>query len=355
IYDDINLPLGSFRYRSQGSGGGHNGVNSIILRLMTKKFKRLRIGVVLGRFSEEERREIANILPQVVAEKLIINGSKQSVALKHKIETINQLIKIYQAQPSLPVDLDEAKKILDQQAGLQELKEIIIKKLETEKLKRGEKVLEEPLILCLVGPSGTGKTTLVQLFAQAAQKKIYSLALGGLSEVSWLAGISEGSGGTEIGQLAKALVETEMGNPIILLEEIDKAGSNYKTAILDYLGAVLDPRQNQEIPDHYLGVKLDFSQTIFIATANELDKIPKYLRSRLTISENFEITPEALTNLIKKTREKGEKQQNKEQSKIIVDSELVNQLIPHVFTNVDWEEEKPKKNDQKNFNSVERK
>ncbi|CAG8825650.1 7344_t:CDS:2, partial [Cetraspora pellucida] len=174
IYDDINLPLGSFRYRSQGSGGGHNGVNRHL--------------------AEKERREIATILPRS-----------------------------YQIQSPLPVDLDEAKNILAQQAGLKRTKEIIVKKLEIEELKKGEGVKEEPLILCLVGPSGTGKTTLVQLLAQAAQKKIYPLVLGGLSEVSWLTGTSEGSGGTEIGQLAKALVETGVSNPIILLEEIDKA------------------------------------------------------------------------------------------------------------------------------------
>ncbi|CAG8842692.1 39452_t:CDS:2, partial [Gigaspora margarita] len=147
-------------------------------------------------------------------------------------------------------------------------------------------------------------TTFSKLLARAAQKQFFSIALGGLTEVSWLAGTSESVGGTEIGQLAKALVETRTRNPIIVLEEIDKAGSNYKGNILDYLGAVLDPTQNHEIPDHYLGVKLDFSQVSFIATANELNKIPKHLLSRLAVIELPAYTLEEKQEIAQKIIEK---------------------------------------------------
>jgi len=100
-----------------------------------------------------------------------------------------------------------------------------------------------------------------------------------------LLGASENSSGTEIGQLAKSLVETKKCNPLILLDEIDKTGSSFKTAIHDCLVNILDSAQNHEILDYYLDVKLDFSRATFVVTANDLGKIPNSLRSRMLVVE----------------------------------------------------------------------
>lgn len=192
------------------------------------------------------------------------------------------MITAYQST-SLPVNLVEAKEIFDQQIGFEEQKKGILERLEINE--RHHNIRRDPLILCLVGPSGTGKTTFASLLAQALKKEFFSINLGGLLDSSILLGTSENSSGTEIGQLAKALTETKKCNSLILLDEIDKAGSSFKTAIHDCLLNVLDPVQNHEILDYYLDVKLDFSQVNFVATANDLTKIPKPLQGRMLVVE----------------------------------------------------------------------
>src|SRR5215217_24128 len=105
--------------------------------------------------------------------------------------------------------------------------------------------------------------------AQALGKKFFSITLGGLSEISTLIGSETNSLANNVGQLAQALAETKTCDPVILLDEIDKTGPSLKNCLLN----VLDTKQNQEVLDYYLEVKLDFSQVIFVVTANDLKKI----------------------------------------------------------------------------------
>ena len=207
-------------------------------------------------------------------------GSQRRETLQYRIKKIDDLTDAYQAT-SFPVNLSEAEEILNQQVGFKEQKRRILESLEVAEFRERRGVQKDPLILCLIGPTGSGKTTFVQILAQALKKKFFSIALGGLSDASVLVGTSENSSGTEIGQLAKSLAETKARDPLILIDEIDKAGSSFKTSIHDCLVNVLDPVQNQEILDHYLDVKLDFSQVTFIVTANDPKKIPDYLLSRM--------------------------------------------------------------------------
>jgi ATP-dependent Lon protease len=131
--------------------------------------------------------------------------------------------------------------------------------------------------LCLVGPVGTGKTTFSQIISQALGKKYFPISLGGLSDSSVLVGNEANSPANNMGQLARALVETKTSDPVILLDEIDKTGLSLKNCLVN----VLDSTQNQNILDHFLEVKLDFSQVTFVITTNDLKKIPDSLSDRM--------------------------------------------------------------------------
>ena len=133
--------------------------------------------------------------------------------------------------------------------------------------------------MCFVGPVGIGKTTFSQIVSQALGKKFFAVSLGGLSDSSILIGSEANSPANNMGQLAKALVETKTHDPVILLDEIDKTGSSLKNCLAN----VLDSAQNQEILDHYLEVNLDFSRVTFIITANNLKKIPNSLHDRMLV------------------------------------------------------------------------
>ncbi|KLL04665.1 MAG: ATP-dependent protease La [Mycoplasmataceae bacterium RV_VA103A] len=332
------------------------------------------------------------------------NGSQRGEALKYKIKKIEELIDAYQST-SPPINFSEAEEILNQQVGFSELKEKILNGLKIRGYCEQRNIKKAPLILFLIGPSGVGKTTLAALLARALKKEFFAVALGGTTDNSLLLGANESSSGTEIGQLTKALVETKTHYPLILLDEIDKVNSyGGNSAIHNCLNAVLDPEQNKEILDYYLDVKLDFSQATFVVTANDLDKIPKYLLSRTPLiielpgynleqkreiarqfiqkwfdqnsslnQNNLEITPEALETLINKTKEKGVRQlnaalenifdycllqwaeevdQGKLESKIKIEPEMVHKIIPYDFFNIDLEDNQ--ENDKKQLEILRR-
>ncbi len=208
-------------------------------------------------------------------------GSQRKETLEYRIKKIDELISAYQTTSTPIFNLSEAEKILNQQVGFVEQKKKLLEILETEEFRKSKNIQKTPSILCFVGPTGTGKTTFSQILAQVLKKKFFSISLGGLSNTSDLMGTSENSSGTEIGQLTKSLIEAKSSDPVILLDEIDKT----KPFIHDFLIKILDPEQNQEALDYYLDVKIDFSQVTFMVTANDQDKIPVYLRSRMTIIE----------------------------------------------------------------------
>ncbi|MEG7978892.1 MAG: AAA family ATPase [Mollicutes bacterium UO1] len=232
-------------------------------------------------------------------------GSNRRETLEYKIKKLEELIVAYQST-STPINFSEAEEILNQQIGFEEQKERILNSLKIAGYCEQNNVRREPLILCLIGPLGVGKTTFARILAQALKKEFFLVSLGGVSDNSLLVGANESSGGAEIGQLTKSLLETKSRDPLILLDEIDKINSyGGNSDVHGCLSTFLDPVQNKEVLDYYLDVKLDFSQATFVVTANDSNKLPNYLLSRTTmivelLGYNVEQKKEIANQFIKK-------------------------------------------------------
>lgn len=220
------------------------------------------------------------IKKQISRYKTVMGASSESAVERAYIETLLELP--WNKMSKDLIDMDKAEEILNRDHyGLVKVKERILEYLAVRALtSKGEAP-----ILCLVGPPGTGKTSIARSIADALNKKYVRICLGGVRDEAEIRGHRRTYIGAMPGRIANGLRQAGVGNPLMLLDEIDKVSSDYKGDTSSALLEVLDPEQNCHFRDHYVELPLDLSKVLFIATANDAGNIPRPLLDRMEIIE----------------------------------------------------------------------
>ncbi|WP_041404674.1 endopeptidase La [Rickettsia massiliae] len=241
---------------------------------------------------DEDKSELADIEKKIKSLKLSKEAKEKAKAELKKLRTMNQMSaesgvtrNYLETLLSLPwgkydnskIDINQAEQILNRDHfGLEKVKERIIEYLAV--LQRSSKIRGP--ILCLIGPPGVGKTSLVKSIAEGMGRKYTKLALGGVRDEAEIRGHRKTYLGSMPGKILGQLKKVKTSNPVMLLDEIDKMSSDFRGDPASALLEVLDPEQNSHFVDHYLEVEYDLSNVIFIATANSHD-VPRALSDRM--------------------------------------------------------------------------
>jgi len=227
--------------------------------------------------------------------KVMPGGSQEANVLRTYIETVMELP--WKKMTKDSQDIKRAKEILEEDHyGLEKVKERVLEYLAVRMLtKKGQTP-----IICLVGPPGTGKTSIARSVARALNKKYVRISLGGVHDEAEIRGHRKTYVGSMPGRIAEAMRQAGVANPLMLLDEIDKVSSDYKGDVSSALLEVLDSEQNVKFRDHYVEIPLDLSNVLFIATANTTQTIPGPLLDRMEVIEVSSYTENEKFHIAKK-------------------------------------------------------
>ena len=225
--------------------------------------------------------EVKNKLKKEIKRfKTLTAGSSENAVSRTYIETLLDLPWDKVSEDNL--DLDHAQKILDEDHyGLEKVKERMLEFLAVRAMTEKGK---SPIV-CLVGPPGTGKTSIAKSIARAIDKKYVRVSLGGVHDEAEIRGHRRTYVGALPGRIVEGLKDAGVKNPLMLLDEIDKTGSDHRGDVSSALLEVLDGEQNVRFKDHYVEIPVDLSEVLFIATANDAANIPRPLLDRMEIVE----------------------------------------------------------------------
>lgn len=253
--------------------------------------------------SYKEKIEALN-LPSEVSEPLLKEcdrlskmsyGSQEATVIRNYLDICIELPwNIYTKEV---INLTKARKTLDaNHFGLTKVKERIVEQLAVRRLNPDG----NPQIICLVGPPGVGKTSIAQSIAGAINRNSARIALGGIKDEAEIRGHRKTYIGSMPGRIINAVKTAKSSNPLIILDEVDKLGNDYKGDPTSALLEVLDAEQNSTFVDHYLEIPFDLSKVMFITTANDLSMIPGPLRDRMDVIELPSYTREEKFSIAKK-------------------------------------------------------
>lgn len=294
--------------------GDKDGINAEV-KEYTAKIKKAKMG----------KANTEKLLKEVDRFSKMQSSSAESSVLRSYLDTV--LAMPWNKHTREMFDINDARKILDEDHyGLNKVKERVLEYLAVRSLTNGK----NGTILCLSGPPGVGKTSVAKSVARALGRKYVRISLGGIHDEADIRGHRKTYIGAMEGRIMAAMKEVKVNNPLILLDEIDKMGTDYKGDPSAALLEVLDTEQNSSFRDHYLEVEFDLSKVLFITTANTLDTISRPLLDRMEIIELNGYTDDEKFNIAKKYLVKKELVKNGlTEKQFNITDEAIREIIEH--------------------------